>query len=337
MHRSFTLVLMVNHACPLRCSYCYTGAKVHRPMPEPVARAAIDRALASLGSCGRLDLGFFGGEPLLEARLIASVLAYAQERAAAGGFALSASLTTSGMCADPAAWSVMTHPLVELSVSHDGLPAVHDRHRRTVEGGGTSAAVERALRRLVDAGRDVNVVMVLRPDTVERMSEGIAHLRGLGIRRVEPSIDLWTGWSRDDFGRLRRSIAECARLWRKGLPTFGISWFDEALARIAGVPLDADARCRFGDGQIAVAPSGRLYPCERLIGEDPPVSPVSLAGSALEGADFLSCGPGPCVGGCPCSNYVRTGQPGRADELLRTLESACREEVLRVLEEGVPA
>jgi sulfatase maturation enzyme AslB (radical SAM superfamily) len=61
---------MVNHACNLRCTYGYTGAKVQRPMPEAIGTMAIDRALGSLAPGGTLQLGFFGGEPLVEARLV---------------------------------------------------------------------------------------------------------------------------------------------------------------------------------------------------------------------------------------------------------------------------
>ena len=54
----FELTLMVNHACNLRCTYCYTGAKLHRPMSTQTACAAIDRAVSSLGIGGELQVVF---------------------------------------------------------------------------------------------------------------------------------------------------------------------------------------------------------------------------------------------------------------------------------------
>jgi uncharacterized protein len=343
---AFTLTLMVNHACNLRCSYCYTGAKVQRPMAEGIARAAVDRAAASLAPAGLLELGFFGGEPLLEARLVTSMLSYARELCAARGFRLASFLTTNGTCTDPAAWGLLTDPDLGLSISHDGLPSLHDRHRVTIDGKGTSGDVERTLRRLVSAGRDFNVVTVVRPDTVASLPEGLRYLRGIGVRRVEPSLDLWTAWSPADRERLHASVAECADLWREGLPSFSMSWFDEKLARIAHVPIDQGARCGFGDGQIAVAPSGNLYPCERLIGEDQPGHPWRLPGHALEGSHFLtlrpsasleeaSCADCPikdyCGGTCRCSNYVRTGSAETPDGLLCDLDRVCFEETMRVM------
>ena len=63
----FHLVLMTTHACNLRCDYCYTGRKFRRAMPLEIGLAAIRRAARSLCPGGTLELGFFGGEPLLEA------------------------------------------------------------------------------------------------------------------------------------------------------------------------------------------------------------------------------------------------------------------------------
>ena len=48
MHTSFALTLVVNHACNLRCSYCYTGEKIRRPMSPEMGRKSIDRAITAI-------------------------------------------------------------------------------------------------------------------------------------------------------------------------------------------------------------------------------------------------------------------------------------------------
>lgn len=65
MYDHFGLVLLVNHACNMRCTYCYTGEKFNWPMSLATGRKAILRALASVTRGGVLELGFFGGEPVL--------------------------------------------------------------------------------------------------------------------------------------------------------------------------------------------------------------------------------------------------------------------------------
>lgn len=353
MFARFGLVLTVTHACNLRCTYCYAGEKFRRRMPESIGRRAIERATWSLSPGGRLELSFFGGEPLLEARLISSLIDFAQATASTSNASVSFSLTTNGTQSRPEAWEIMTRPDLELTISHDGLPEAHDRHRVGLDGAGCSSKVEETMRRLIEVEREFSVIAVVRPDTAHLLPEGLAYLRDLGVRRVEPSLDLWTRWTEADAARLEQAIARAARLWAASLPEFAVSWFDTRLARLARVPESEGVACGFGVGEIAVAPSGRLYPCERLIGEDREDNPMRLPGHVLEGEDFLPLEEPPgranpscdacalssaCSTTCRCSNYVRTGDPRRPDGLLCLLDRACfREVALAVSERGLVA
>ncbi len=350
----FGLVLMLTHDCNLRCSYCYargrgaTGPQTLLPMPQYIARKAIDRAVASLKPGGTLELGFCGGEPLLEAEMVIAMADYARFRTHPRAITLAMNLTTNGTVNTPEAWEAMTLPGMDLAVSHDGLPQAHNAHRRRPDGSATSCRVLRTIHRLIDEARPFRVVMVVRPDTVERLSAGVSFLHGLGVPRVEPVLDLWADWTPEDVPRLERAVAECAAIWRNAMRTFGISWFEEKFALLIGEPLDATARCGFGAGEVAVAPSGNLYPCERLIGADAPENPMRLPGHVLDGDDFLSlpvppCAPaGPCRGcavaslcsvDCRCSNYARTGDLTQPDGLLCALNRACLRETVRVTRE----
>jgi len=348
MFPCFSLVLMVNHACNLRCTYCYTGRKFNYRMPMAVASAAIDRAVASVEPGGTLDLGFFGGEPLLEAAFIERVLRHARKRTRDAGIELCVGLTTNGAVTDARAWSLMTRSDVDLAVSCDGLPEVHDAHRLFPDGGGSSDPVLRTLRKLVARKRDFRVVLVARPDTVARLPDGIRYLLDLGVRRFEPNLDLWCRWTSEDVERLDAAIVECAEVWRHHLPDIGIGWFDEKAALLAEMPLAGCARCGFGQGEVAVAPTGRLYPCERLIGEDAEHNPMRLPGNALDGGDFLALPSAPCRSHdacrhcaiaafcnttCRCSNYVRTGDVRKPDRLLCMLNEICLRETAAVLQD----
>jgi uncharacterized protein len=344
-YECFHLVLMVTHACNLRCTYCYTGTKLRRSMSYRVARAAIDRAVRSIRPSGTLEMGFFGGEPLIEAKLLSELVAYARLAAAQTNIRLRLFLTTNGTIDTPAAWDLMTLPEMKVSVSHDGLPEAHDRHRRRPDGRGTSERVLATIRRLLADGHQLRAVVVVRPDTVAMLAAGIAWLWEHGIRRVDPTLDLWTRWDRRDAAALAGALAACADLWVQGLPDCGISWFDDKAGRLSGVPAERTARCAFGDGQIAVAPSGNLYPCERLIGEDRPDNAMRLPGHALDAGPFRfeppparslescsACAIQPqCNTSCRCSNYVRTGDVDRPDGLLCLLDQVCYRQTVRVL------
>jgi uncharacterized protein len=352
MHRRYGLVLMVTHACNLRCDYCYVGRKFPSVMPAEVGLRAIDRAVASLEQGGTLELGFFGGEPLLEPDLIEQFLDHAAARLAGGRGTLAAGLTTNGSISTSRAWRLMMRDDLALAVSHDGLPQVHDAHRPFADGQGSSESVLKTVRALADSGKAFRIVMVVRPDNVESLPAGIEFLIRLGVRRFDPSLDLWTRWTAADLQRLDAAVARCADLWRDRLPDVALSWLDEKAARLMRVPMSLTARCGFGCGEIAVAPSGWLYPCERVIGEDLPDNPLRLSGHALEGPGFLEYRPYPCRAAdacreceiallcdttCRCSNFIRTGDVRRPDGLLCRLNRACVRETARTLGAMIPS
>jgi uncharacterized protein len=318
-------------------------------MPTKIAFASINRGFASLSSGGELDLSFFGGEPLLEPNLILDCMAYAREQAQLAGEKVRFNLTTNGTVTSPEAWRVMLTDDLDLAVSFDGTPEVHDRHRRFVGGLGSSSSVEQTLRQLIDNGRKVRVNMVVRPDGLGALADGLIYLHGLGIRQVDLSLDLWTVWTAGDGRRLEEALVEAARLWRAWLPEFSLNLFDAKIGAFAALPAACDdTRCGFGDGEVAVAPSGRLYPCERLIGEDRADHPLRLPGHALVGQDFLRFEVAPikknsacsgcmlrsaCDTDCRCSNFIRTGNVDRADGLLCIFNKAAARAVSEVFDQ----
>lgn len=342
----FSLVLMLNRACNMRCSYCYNGLAFQRPMPEHTARRAIGLAVASCEPGGVLNIGFFGGEPAMEAPLALRLIDHARELCRESRVALGISLTTNGTITQEDAWTLMTLPDMDLCVSCDGLPEAHDAHRRFAGGRGSSSAVLATIDRLQQAGKPFRVVSVIRPDTVTLLSQGVEFLHSRGVRHIDPSLDLWTRWTRDDIDNLEAALSRCADFWGSHLPEFGFSWFDEKAARLLRLPAARCARCGFGAGEVAVAPSGALYPCERLIGPDSAAQPFRLPVSLEDLDDFLrlpafppreseACSvcaiSGLCDTFCRCSNYARTGDVRRPDGLLCHLNRACVRETARVL------
>jgi uncharacterized protein len=338
--------LMVTHQCNLQCGYCYMGRHFPRAMTSPMGRAAIDQAICSVARDGILELGFFGGEPLLEADLIAKLADYAQNETTKAGIVPRLGLTTNGTQREGMAWNVMMRPEIDLCVSHDGLPEIHNRFRRRSDGSGDALQVFDTIRRLRDAGQMPRVVMVVRPESAGSVAEGLQWLCDRGVERIDLTLDVWATWQKPDIKQLERSLIAAADLWQAGLPDRGINWFDEKAAYLADLPIESTARCRFGNGEIAVSPSGNLYPCERLIGEDRTDQPLRLPGHVLEGEDFIGrpspsrsveiCGTcavqGQCNTTCRCNNFVRTGDPTRPDALLCLLDRVCYRETARVLD-----
>ncbi len=63
------LTLCLTHDCNLACTYCYAGHERAAAMDRDTAAAALQLAFGEVRA-GKLQLSFFGGEPLLEWELL---------------------------------------------------------------------------------------------------------------------------------------------------------------------------------------------------------------------------------------------------------------------------
>jgi uncharacterized protein len=129
--------LNVAQSCNLACSYCYAdeGRFGDRPglMGFDVARAAIDRAFE--GAAGRrITIGFIGGEPFVNRRLIYRAVDHARTRALEAGASVGFSVTTNGTLLTPSDLDFLRRHAFAVSVSIDGSAAVNDAHRRSRDG-----------------------------------------------------------------------------------------------------------------------------------------------------------------------------------------------------------
>ncbi len=131
--------LQVTQDCNLRCLYCaYSGSYKNRShakksMSLETAKKTIDFYIANSCDTGRIPVGFYGGEPLLEFDLIKKCVAYTNMKAE--GKKTSFNLSTNA--------TILTDPIIEffdendvtIMISLDGPREIHDKNRRYGLGG----------------------------------------------------------------------------------------------------------------------------------------------------------------------------------------------------------
>ncbi|MBS1153448.1 MAG: aldolase-type tim barrel, partial [Myxococcaceae bacterium] len=346
--RAVKLTLFVNHLCNLRCSYCYTGAKTDRRMSEETMRRAIDFAVNHTTQ-GYLLLAFFGGEPLLEPKLIEDALLWARDRCIEKKLQLHTAITTNGTELDDRRLALLKKHGFRVKLSMDGGRASQDANRRFVNGRSSYDVVAANLQRILAAGIPTVVGAVVDPNNVHLLGESFDDLVGLGATHVTFAPNYTADWSLQARGRFEQGLTGLGDRYLAQLRAGREVRVDPLVGKIV-THLDhratARAVCRFGVSELAVAPSGRLYPCDRLVNEDADDA-VCIGdlerGILAEKRDRLLPSrreePQMCSGCdlksrckrfCGCANYETTGDPGTVSPTVCYFEQAFIDEADRV-------
>jgi uncharacterized protein len=315
------VALVLTHSCNLDCTYCYMGAHLRRSMPVGVALRALEWALSQDRD---VDLSFFGGEPLLEWELLAACARRARELAEQRARRLRLQVTTNGTRLTEPRVDELRRLGVSVAVSIDGIRVAHEATRPRAGGGSSFDLAVAGARRVRARGMPLEVVCVVSPANVQWLARGVRFAADdLGAWRVHLNPAWNERWTSDRVELLEKQLQELAPYWRG------------RFARRRGPELPAFENhlvagrrpCRFGDGHVAIAPSGRIYPCERLVGQDDGSSATFVIGHLDSGIERLQAG---CTSGwCACANIAQTGSAGEEGELQRWYEAVLAGLVLR--------
>ena len=291
-------------------------------MSRETAEAAI--RFAADQDSGPFQLGFFGGEPLLEWSLLQEATQMAKNHLQGRELALTVTTNAMGLTESRVEW-LFNHGFY-LGVSIDGNREMHDTCR-TLRGGKSSFdAVLKGLKKALAHPERVEAIMVIDPENVRFAADGVAFLADLGVERISFNPNFYVEWDESALKALDQAYELAGEVmlsgYRAGRP-FGLNVLDaKIITRLKDGYAKSD-RCNFGCGEMAVAPSGNIYPCERLVGADE--DDEICIGSVYTGYDMakrvgllgkrgnqdLECATcdlrSRCMNWCGCINYTTTG------------------------------
>lgn len=140
--RIYQLILQVTQQCNLRCEYCaFSGAyfanRQHssKTMSFEIAKDAIDFFLARTKEQERVHIGFYGGEPLLEFKLIKQCVDYIKKLIEGKSYGFG--LTTNGTLLTEQVVDYLIDNNFDISISLDGSKSEHDKNRKFLSGEGS--------------------------------------------------------------------------------------------------------------------------------------------------------------------------------------------------------
>lgn len=134
------VTLEVTEKCNLRCKYCIYNPSHkeyrefgHRDMSWETAKKAIDFLRDHSKDAEHVHIGFYGGEPLLNFKLVEQAVEYAKNNFKEITFAMT---TNAAMINDEIAQYLLQNDF-DIIVSIDGPREIHDANRITVDGEGS--------------------------------------------------------------------------------------------------------------------------------------------------------------------------------------------------------
>lgn len=298
-------------------------------MSLAVAKKIVDFIFTTTPLEEKIDIGFFGGEPLIEFDLIKTITKIVTNHPGFGNDRVDFSIVTNGTILSNDIANFVNDHDIAFVISCDGPPVTQDLFRHFSNGKGTSHVVEKTIRDAIESITVVPVNSVYHPLTLRSLPETIEYLSSLGVRQIYLNPDFSAQWTQKDIDLLPdvyNQIAEqYIHYYHEHDPHF-ISFIDGKIAVMLRGGYDPLERCRMGTGEFAFAPDGCIYPCERLIGSGDDEhcignindglhaekKPCYIASGASMNTECLSCGiKDHCMNWCGCSNYFSTGYYNR--------------------------
>lgn len=274
------MCLNIAHDCNLRCEYCFAAqgdfGTGRRLMSAEVGRAAIDFLIKESGPRRRLEVDFFGGEPLMNLAVVKELVAYARGKEKEHGKIFRFTMTTNGLLLQDDNMEWINREMANVVLSIDGRREVNDRFRVTPGGQGSYDAILPKYQKLVSTrsaeyyvrGTYTKRNLDFTKDVLSLYDQGFSEIS------IEPVVGDSEKWlyalTEEDLPAIEaeyeRLVDTILRMKRAGQP---INFFHFMLDLEDGPCAIKRLRgCGCGNEYVAITPEGDIYPCHQFVGMD---------------------------------------------------------------------
>ena len=336
----------LTEGCNLACDYCFTWSD-HKPrkLPEAMGKRIIDWWLPQTDPNKHIQLSFWGGEPLLEFKLMKRLIAHANELNKSLNREMEFGGTTNGVLYTPdkVEWCAENRSLFLISL--DGVKAAHDAHRKFPNGKGSFDIIEKNVKAALKLVPRHQVRFSICTDTIKYFFETIQYfVEELGITSLAFSPVFEGPWTEgDNLERMREqfdlAIEYIIMQQKQGTYIKMKHLHDEAMTN-GRKQETMHNPCGAGNFYMGWGVDGFGWPCHRfnkhgISSEERAKSPIIIArpvGDSIEWCnedwnnqfvDFCKeipegckdCdlyGRSVCAGGCYATNFDMTGDIRKA-------------------------
>jgi len=284
------VTLNIANKCNLRCKYCWNQGGAYgkssgntRIMDESVAFKAVDLLIRESKGAQDLVVDFYGGEPLLNFKLIQEVINHCAKIKKRHKVNFHFLLATNGTLLTKERGNFLIENGVDVAVSLDGDRATQNIQRPFPDGSGSFDTVIDNIRSLPKQYRERIVGRATFTPYSSRVINTFNFLRGLGFERIEVCESEKAGYGlkqNNNFffsgakgiERLKSLYYGLARFYTgeiiKGNLTYENTYFNrffKQLSRLYHIQ-SIVGTCSAGFSLMAVDMDGSIYPCTAFVG-----------------------------------------------------------------------
>ncbi|MTK12443.1 MAG: SPASM domain-containing protein [Clostridiaceae bacterium] len=267
-----TIRLVIAQKCNLACKYCYGDSGGYNNkglMSMETAKKAIDFLFENAGDQRKLEIIFFGGEPLMNFQVVKDTVFYANKLAQERNKELKLSITTNGLMISDEISEFLIKNKFYVTLSIDGNKDVHDSNRIFPCGPGSYDETVQSI------GKIRGKCNVIARGTVTRnglnIIESFKHLESIGFDRIglHTCVEMLDDNDYDILAKEYRKLVEIFsnlienKEYNKAAKITNIVLL---LRRIHNRSIKSNT-CRAATSSLTIDKDGNIYPCHRFINE----------------------------------------------------------------------
>lgn len=218
------------------------------------------------GKAERVDITFWGGEPLLKWELLKKLVIYAEVEGKKAGVKVGFNGTTNVSLLTPEKFDFLDDHKIYFLLSIDGRKESHDKHRVFPDGTGTWDIVDKNVDAILERWPFYNTRLSFSPDNLDGFLEDLKYLYNKGFRSIAYSPVAegdWTQERLDKLDQVWQDISDWAiDLHKKGDPV-EIKYLRDG-CKNEFYDVGNRAPCGAGRGYIGITTDGSIYPCHRF-------------------------------------------------------------------------
>ena len=274
------LCLHIAHDCNLACRYCFAEEGEYHGrralMSFEVGKKALDFLVANSGSREHLEVDFFGGEPLLNWKVVKQLVEYGRSLEEVNHKKFRFTLTTNGVLLNDEIMEFCNREMSNVVLSLDGRKEINDKMRPFRNGSGSYDMIVPKFQKFAESRGQKNYYV---RGTFTRnnldFADDVIHYADLGFQQM--SMEPVVADPAEDYAIREEDIPQILKEYDKLALEYikrkkdgrGFNFFHFMLDLTAG-PCVAKrlAGCGSGTEYLAVTPWGDLYPCHQFVGNE---------------------------------------------------------------------